>query len=363
MNAASELIPLEEISADKAPAIYGTNILDRYVKAARAEVIGEVPDLTTRKGRERVASLAAQVSRSKTAVEKPGREYLKRIKELPRAIEAELREFSQAMDALRDEVRKPLTDWEAEQERIQRELEEREASIEAAIKRLHLACVTKVEDDSATLAQYLVALETEYRQTDYGLRAEEAGVVYQASADSLNAALARRKQYEAEQAELAELRRKQAEAEQREREREIAEQAAQQARQDAEQRAENERIAAANKLREAEEATQRAEDERLRQQEESARQLREAEERAARAQREADEQQSRLDEDVRRQVEAQQQRERDEAAQRQANTEHRVRILTAAKVAIMETGITEDQARAVVRLIAAGKVPSVSITY
>jgi septal ring factor EnvC (AmiA/AmiB activator) len=352
MSETTEIAAVEEISAENAPAIYGHSKLEAFVNAAREAVSGEVPDLTTRKGRDRVASLAAQVSRSKTAVEKPGREYLKRIKELPKAIEAELREFAQQMDALRDQVRKPLDDWEAEQERIQRELEEREASIEAAIKRLHLACVTKVEDDSATLAQYLVALEAEYRQTDYGLRAEEAGVVYQASVDSLNAALASRQKYEAEQAELTELRRKQAETEQREREREIAEQAAQQARKEAEQRAENERIAAANKVREAEEAAQRAEDERLRQQEESARQLREAEERAERAT-----EQARLDQ------EAQQQRERDEAAQRQANTEHRVRILTAAKVAIMATGITEDQARAVVRLIAAGKVPSVSITY
>lgn len=352
MSETTEVAAVEEISAEKAPAIYGQNKLEAFVNAAREAVSGEVPDLTTRKGRDRVASLAAQVSRSKTAVEKPGREYLKRIKELPKAIEAELREFAQQMDALRDEVRKPLDDWEAEQARIQRELEEREASIEAAIKRLHLACVTKVEDDSATLAQYLVALEAEYRQTDYGLRAEEAGVVYQASADSLNTALARRQQYEAEQAELAELRRKQAETEQREREREIAEQAAQQARQEAEQAAENERIAAANKVREAEEAAQRAEDERLRQQEENARQLREAEERAERAT-----EQARLDQ------EAQQQRERDEAAKRQANTEHRVRILTAAKVAIMDTGVTEDQARAVVRLIAAGKVPNVTVSF
>lgn len=36
MNA--ELIPLDEISADKAPAIYGCNVLDHYVDVARAEV-------------------------------------------------------------------------------------------------------------------------------------------------------------------------------------------------------------------------------------------------------------------------------------------------------------------------------------
>ena len=93
MTTESQVITVEEISADKAPAIFGQNKLAAYVEAARLAVIDEVPDLTTRKGRERIASLAAQVARSKTAVEKPGREYLKRIKELPRTIEAELREF------------------------------------------------------------------------------------------------------------------------------------------------------------------------------------------------------------------------------------------------------------------------------
>lgn len=352
MSDATAAAAVEEISAERAPAIYGHNTLSSFISAAREAVSGEVPDTSNRKGRERIASLAAQVSRSKTAVEKPGREYLKRIKELPKAIEAELREFVQQMDALRDEVRAPLDAWEAEQARIQRELEEREASIEAAIKRLHLACVTKPEDNSEALTRYLQALEDEYRATDYGNRADEAQAVYQASRESLQTALARQQQYEAEQAELAELRRKQAETEQREREREIAEQAAQQARQEAEQRAEDERIAAANKVREAEEAARRAEDERLRQQEENARQLREAEERAELAAETARQEQA-----------AEQQRIADEEARRKADNEHRLRILTAAKVAIMDTGITEDQARAVVRLIAQGKVPNVTVSY
>lgn len=334
MSDATAVTTIEEISAERAPAIYGHNTLNSFVSAAREAVSGEVPDTTSRKGRERIASLAAQVSRSKTAVEKPGREYLKRIKELPKAIEAELRAFVQSMDALRDEVRAPLDAWEAEQARIQRELEEREASIEAAIQRLHLACVTKPEDNSETLTRYLQALEDEYRATDYGNRADEAQAVYQASRESLQTALARQQQYEAEQAELAELRRKQAEADQREREREIAEQAAAQARQEAEQRAENERLAAEKKVRDAEEAA------------------RLAEQRAEQAAEQARQEQA-----------AEQQRIADEEARRKANNEHRLRILTAAKVAIMDTGITEDQARAVVRLIAQGKVPNVTISY
>ncbi|HFN7635349.1 TPA: hypothetical protein ACHGZC_005155, partial [Escherichia coli] len=67
------------------------------------------------------ASLAAQVSRSKTAIEKPGREYLKRLKEAVRPAEAEIKRFVDACDELRDATRRPLTEWEAEQERIKAE--------------------------------------------------------------------------------------------------------------------------------------------------------------------------------------------------------------------------------------------------
>lgn len=56
---------------DMAPVVYVAGGLDKYFDMVKDAVSGEVPDLTTKKGRDRIASLAAQVSRSKTAVEKP----------------------------------------------------------------------------------------------------------------------------------------------------------------------------------------------------------------------------------------------------------------------------------------------------
>lgn len=100
-----------EIAPDLAPSIYVENGLDKFLEQIR-EGVNEVPDLSTDKGRKRIASLAAQVSRSKTAVEKPGRDYLKRLKEQPKVVEAELRRFVTECDQLRDEVRRPLTEWE-----------------------------------------------------------------------------------------------------------------------------------------------------------------------------------------------------------------------------------------------------------
>lgn len=109
-----------EIKPEQAPALYVAGGLDAYLEQIR-RAVNEVPDLSTKKGRDRVASLAAQVSRSKTAIEKPGREYLKRLKEAVRPAEAEIKRFVDACDELRDATRRPLTEWEAEQERIKAE--------------------------------------------------------------------------------------------------------------------------------------------------------------------------------------------------------------------------------------------------
>lgn len=125
-----------EIKPEQAPALYIPNGLDAYLEHIKASV-NETPDLSTKKGRDRVASLAAQVSRSKTAVEKPGREYLKRLKEAVKPAEQEIKRFVDACDALRDETRLPLTEWEAEQERLKaeeeakRQAEERAKQVEA----------------------------------------------------------------------------------------------------------------------------------------------------------------------------------------------------------------------------------------
>jgi hypothetical protein len=95
---------LPEITQDQWPAIYeGGDYLTDFIQRVRDEVTTEVPDLTTVKGRKRVASLAAQVSSAKAAVEKPGREYLRVIKAKVRPVEENIREFVRAMDALRDD--------------------------------------------------------------------------------------------------------------------------------------------------------------------------------------------------------------------------------------------------------------------
>lgn len=95
-----------EIKPEQAPALYTSGGLAGYLEQIR-EMAKEVPDVTTKKGRDRIGSLARMVGSSKTAIEKPGREYLKRLKEAVKPAEEELRIFTRECDAIRDDILKP----------------------------------------------------------------------------------------------------------------------------------------------------------------------------------------------------------------------------------------------------------------
>ncbi|MCW9157761.1 hypothetical protein N5I54_26990, partial [Klebsiella quasipneumoniae] len=80
-----------------------------------------VPDVTTKKGRDAIASMAHKVARSKTYIDSAGKDLVAELKALPKQIDESRRVVRERLDALKDEVRRPLTEWEAEQERIKAE--------------------------------------------------------------------------------------------------------------------------------------------------------------------------------------------------------------------------------------------------
>jgi len=313
-----------EIKPEQAPALYVENGLDSYYQQIERQVLGEVPDLTTAKGRARVASLAAQVSRSKTAIEKPGREYLKRLKEQPKIVEAELRNWNNKCDALRDKVREPLNQWEAEQERIKQEEEARLAD-EALAKQVEsdheiaLLMNDKVDRNRAEAARIAEQQRIEHEQR-IAREAEE-----RAKREAEEKAQREREESASREAELK------AKAEQAERDR-IAEK-------------------------------ERAEREAKEQQERSERLAREAAEKAERDKQEAIEAERRKAQEVEKKRLAEEKRIKDEAAARAANIEHKRQINAAAVADLINAGLTEECAQACIRAIAKGHVSSVSITY
>lgn len=330
----SELTVIE-IKPDQAPAIYVKNGLDAYLERIRAEV-NEVPDLSTKKGRDRVASLAASVSRSKTAIEKPGREYLKRLKEAVRPAEAEIKRFVDACDALRDETRRPLTEWEAEQERIAAEkaAEEERLRIEAEEKAAAEALKKQIESDHEMALLMNDAFDREARA-----KAEEAELQRIAHEEELKRQAAEQAKREAEEKAAAEL----AAAKKREEDAIAAKAQAELLAKQAQERAERE-------AKEAQERTAKLAQEAREQAE------REKQEAIAAEQRKAQEKEAaRL---------AEEKRIAEEAVKREADVKHRKSVGTdIVKALTANSSISRDQAIEVLTALMNGLVPHTKINY
>src|SRR5690554_1915236 len=343
MTAAQELalVPPKETALQ---VFQQPNGLDPWLKQIRDEIDAFVPDVSTRKGREAIASIAHRVARSKTALDSVGKELVAELKEIPKKIDAERKRMRDTLDAWRDEVRAPLNEWEAAEEA-------RKAKHQGAIEQINLRLECR-DLDSTELRQNIEWLEAMTIDESWEEFEPEALRAKDKALAALRDALAARQKYEAEQAELEELRRKQAEQEQREREAAIAREAEERARREAEQRAQQEREAAARRELELKLQAEQAEREKLEAQQRAEQAARDAE---ARAQAAAEAERQRIADE---QAEIERQR-----AAREADIAHKTAVLTGIKEAFMQAGITEDQAKAIVNMIRKGEVPSVSIQY
>ncbi|HGW5506447.1 TPA: hypothetical protein ACNH1V_000465 [Citrobacter koseri] len=118
----SEVTDLVVIEKSNAMAVFTSKEqLDPLLEKIETEARSLVPDLTTKKGRDAIASMAHKVARSKTYIDNAGKELVAELKALPKQIDESRRIVRERLDALKDEVRKPLTEWEAVQERIKAE--------------------------------------------------------------------------------------------------------------------------------------------------------------------------------------------------------------------------------------------------
>lgn len=367
MSENQQLVSIDDINESNAPAIYVLGGLKPFLEHTKAEVSGEVPDLTTRKGRERIASLAAKVSKSKTAVEKPGRDYLRRLKEMPKVVEAELREFVTEMDALRDQVRQPLTEWQAaEDARVDRHNDRMEWLRGLP---LNLAGQTSAHVEGLIAEAEGVEIGEQWEEFE-----AEAARTKDLAVKALRSVLAELQRYEAEQAELARLR---AEAEaraQQEREAQIAREAEERVRREAEAAAQAEREAVVRREADAKAAAERRELELKLQAEQAERAAAQAEanriaaeqraeqERIAAEQRQAEAvERARLAEIARADAAADEIIRQQNA--READQAHKKTINRAALEAFVACGMPEECAKQAVTLIAQRKIPNISIQY
>ena len=324
----SEIMDLVVIEKKNAMAVFTNNDqLDPLIELIEKEARSLVPDVTTKKGRDAIASMAHKVARSKTYIDNAGKDLVAELKALPKQIDESRRVVRERLDALKDEVRRPLTEWEAEQARIAAEkaAEEERMRIEAEQK---------------------AALETLRKQVEVD---HEMALLMNDAFDREQA----EKKAEAERQRIA-------------REEEIARQAEEKAKREAAEKTQREIDAAAAREREAILAKERAERERIEAQQRAESEQREAAERAER------EKQAAVEADrIRREAEqreqarlAEEKRKADEQARREADVKHRKFVGTEiVKALLANTSLTRDQAIEVLTAIKDGNIPHTGISY
>lgn len=322
----SEIMDLVVIEKKNAMAVFTNNDqLDPLIEAIEKEARSLVPDVTTKKGRDAIASMAHKVARSKTYIDNAGKDLVAELKALPKQIDESRRVVRERLDALKDEVRRPLTEWEAEQERIKAEEAMNALHVEALAmnEEFDRQLAARIESDHEMALLMNDAFDRE--QADKAAEAERQRIAHEEEIKRLAAAAAAR------------------EVEQRaQREREEAAHREAVLKAQAEQ-AERDRIAAVQKAEADKQAAIEAE--RRKAQEEADRIRREAEQR----------EQARM---------AEEKRKADEQARREADVKHRKAVGTEiVKALLANTSLTRDQAIEVLAAVKDGRIPHTGISY
>lgn len=322
----SEITDLVVIEKSSAMAVFTNNEqLDPIIEKIEKEARSLVPDVSTKKGRDAIASMAHKVARSKTYIDNAGKDLVAELKALPKQIDESRRIVRERLDALKDEVRRPLTEWEAEQERIKAE---EAAKIKAEEDR------KKFESDHEIALLMNDAFDRELAEK----KAEEERQRI-AHEEELKRQAAEQAKREAEEKAAAEL----AAAKKREEDAIAARAQAELLAKQAQERAEQEAKDAAAKAEAEKKAAIEAE--KLKAQEEADRIKREAEAKEA----------ARL---------AEEKRIADEKVKREADVKHRKAVGTEIVNALTaNTSISREQAIEVLKALMDGLVPRTQINY
>ncbi|EMN0830538.1 cell envelope biogenesis protein TolA [Providencia rettgeri] len=319
---ANELVVIEKSTALE--VFKSSDSVEDIIRKVEQEVNSFIPDVSTAKGRKEIASLAYKVAQSKTYLDGLGKDLVAELKEIPKLIDANRRTVRERFDTLRDKVRQPLTEWEAEQERIEAEKQmlawhEEALEMNAAFDK---ALAERIESDHE-----IALLMNE--KFDRDLAEAKA---------------------EAERQRIAH-------------EEELKKQAAEQARLEAEQKAQQEIEAAAQREREAKEAAERAEREKQEAIQRAEQEAKEAQERAER------EKQAAIEAERKKALEAEQarlaeeERKRKEDAKRQEDKEHRRKYNQETLQALVSNGFDEKLATEFIKLVASNQIPHMTMNY
>jgi hypothetical protein len=378
--------------------IFMENDLDKIIERVEREARSIALDISTPSGRKEIASLAHKIARSKTTLDKAGKQLVAGWKEQAKKVDQERARAWDRLEALQNEIRKPLTEWEnAEKQRIAKHEGELIVIAETGRNTAENWQSLPLESMNDRLKE-LLSDKTDWQE--FSVRAKQA---LEAATDAIASAIIKRQKYDAEQAELARLRKEEEERKQREHEEGIRAEAAEKARLAAEakakreaeaeaarvkaeqEKAEKERLRIQREKEESEARAKRAAEEAATREEKIKREKAEAEARAAQAEKDRIAAEAKAKEDARiaaekaaadkkaaeeaaakrerDRIEAQRKAEAEAATKREADKAHRARIDNEALNAFTAAGLSPHDARHAIELIAQGHIPHIKISY
>ncbi|CQJ65711.1 cell envelope biogenesis protein TolA [Yersinia enterocolitica] len=317
--------------------------IESILQQVEKEVNSFVPDVSTKKGRDAIASLGLKVAKTKTYLDGLGKDLVTEYKEVPNKIDASRKTVRDRLDALKEKVLLPKLEYEAEQERIAAE-----AAYAAMWQEAH-------EMDASITAERLVKKESDHEMAllmndafdrDAKAKADEIERLRKAHEEFIVQQAAEKAKREVEEKAKRDIEA----AEQRERDAKLAQERAEQTAKDAAAKAE----------RDAKELAERVEREK---QDAIAAEKLKAQQEAERVQREAKQK-----EDARL---AEEKRVADEAARKAADKAHQAEVNNAAIAVLTKAGIDTECAKACVIAIIKNQVaqsflnqqPPIQINY
>lgn len=216
METKNSIVAIEQINPI---TVFSKGGADSIIDQIKKEIKSFVPDMTTKPGRDEIAAQAYKVSRSKTYLDECGKKLGSDYKNKIDIINNERKKFRDELDTLRDEVRKPLTEWEdKEKERVEKHKQNLLLFKELISEELIPSTSSAIKRVLERAEKITTGEEWEEFQTQ--AIKEKALLV-----DTFNERLEQRLQYEAEQAELQKLREEKAERDQEARDERIRAQA------------------------------------------------------------------------------------------------------------------------------------------
>lgn len=318
------LVSLPSAPADLEAAFISDQYISNLIAEIRAKASSVVGDVTTVKGRGVYISMASNVRKTKTAIDDAGKALVAEMKKRPALVDASRKKVREALDELAIEIRKPATEWEAEQERIKAEKE-----------------FNAKYDEALEMNEAFDKAAAERFEADHEM------------------ALLMNKDIDRDCAEAARL----AEQQRIENEQRIAREAEEKVKRELEEKQQREREESQRREVELKLKAEAAERQRIEQEAQAECNRIAAEEKAEREKQQAIEAERRKAAEAEQTRQAEEKRVVDEAAKRAADVEHRRSVNASAVQALITQGIPEDWAKACVIAIARGKVPGTTINY